>query len=569
MKSLPEYELRCQASGATFSWTEADQTLLDRLTPTIDDQPYAFPRPSLSPLERKRRRLAFRNERHLYQRSSSLSGKPIISMYAPDKPFPVFAKDEYWSDACDPRTYGIDYDFDKSFFEQLATLKQHTPRVALIADPDADKNNCAYINFAGFSKNCYMAFNADQNQDCYYISSSFYCSDCVDCSHTQHCEICYECIGCTRCYDVRYAQDCTDCSCSRFLYCCVGCRDCFCCANLVQRQYCIKNVQYSKQDYEAELAKLTLSSRSSVLACQQNYAEFLASQPRRYAQILRSENCSGDYILDSKDCAYCFNIRECRDLRYADIVHRATDCMDLSAFGVGIELVYNSTSIGVNSSRIYCSYACVMGSSNLFYCDECRQSQDCFGCISLKRSQYCILNKQYTREQYFVLLPKIIAHLQETGEWGTFFPYALSPFGYNESVAQERFPLTKEQAAARNIPWFESQTKPTAHALRAEEAMPDSVFEASEELCTQPMTCSASAKAFRISKAEFAYYKKHSIPVPITSPDTRYKIRESQRNPEQLWSRVCPVTGEQLLTTYGPEFSGQVLSERGFGEMTR
>ena len=29
-----------------------------------------------------------------------------------------------------------------------------------------------------------------------------------------------------------------------------------------------------------------------------------------------------------------------------------------------------------------------------------------------------------------------------TGEWGEFFPSSLSPFGYNETVAQEYFPLT-------------------------------------------------------------------------------------------------------------------------------
>ena len=32
-----------------------------------------------------------------------------------------------------------------------------------------------------------------------------------------------------------------------------------------------------------------------------------------------------------------------------------------------------------------------------------------------------------------------------TGEWGEFFPSSLSPFGYNETVAQEYFPLTREE----------------------------------------------------------------------------------------------------------------------------
>jgi hypothetical protein len=30
----------------------------------------------------------------------------------------------------------------------------------------------------------------------------------------------------------------------------------------------------------------------------------------------------------------------------------------------------------------------------------------------------------------------------ETGEWGEFFHPSLSPFGYNETVAQEYYPVT-------------------------------------------------------------------------------------------------------------------------------
>ncbi|HRI36281.1 MAG TPA: hypothetical protein PK765_04380 [bacterium] len=62
---------------------------------------------------------------------------------------------------------------------------------------------------------------------------------------------------------------------------------------------------------------------------------------------------------------------------------------------------------------------------------------------------YCILNKQYTEEEYNTLVPKIIAHMRETGEWGEFFSPNLSPFGYNETVAMEYFPLTKEQALSQ------------------------------------------------------------------------------------------------------------------------
>jgi hypothetical protein len=36
--------------------------------------------------------------------------------------------------------------------------------------------------------------------------------------------------------------------------------------------------------------------------------------------------------------------------------------------------------------------------------------------------------------------------MKSTGEWGEFFPLALSPFGYNETVAQDYFPITESKA---------------------------------------------------------------------------------------------------------------------------
>jgi hypothetical protein len=39
--------------------------------------------------------------------------------------------------------------------------------------------------------------------------------------------------------------------------------------------------------------------------------------------------------------------------------------------------------------------------------------------------------------------------MQSTGEWGEYFPIEVSPFGYNETVAQEYFPLTEEEVNSK------------------------------------------------------------------------------------------------------------------------
>ena len=54
---------------------------------------------------RAQRRMAFRNERAMNKRTSSLSGKEIFSTYPADVVFPVYTQAEWFSDAWDPMEY--------------------------------------------------------------------------------------------------------------------------------------------------------------------------------------------------------------------------------------------------------------------------------------------------------------------------------------------------------------------------------------------------------------------------------------------------------------------------------
>ncbi|MEI8091823.1 MAG: hypothetical protein WCG98_06500 [bacterium] len=52
----------------------------------------------------------------------------------------------------------------------------------------------------------------------------------------------------------------------------------------------------------------------------------------------------------------------------------------------------------------------------MFYCHHC------FGCVGLKNKEYCILNTQYTQQEYEQIVPEIIDYLMHIGERGEFFP---------------------------------------------------------------------------------------------------------------------------------------------------
>ena len=90
-----------------------------------------IPPPTLCPDCRQQRRLGFRNERRLYRRKCDFTGKPIIALFAPDAPYPVYGHASWYSDAWDPLAYGREFDFNTPFFDQLDALWKRVPQLAI------------------------------------------------------------------------------------------------------------------------------------------------------------------------------------------------------------------------------------------------------------------------------------------------------------------------------------------------------------------------------------------------------------------------------------------------------
>lgn len=99
-----------------------------KVSPIFGGRKYQIPPPIFCPDCRTQRRLAWHNERKLYKRKCDVTGKDIISIYSPDKPYIVYHQDYWWSDSWDPMDYGKEFDFNKSFFDQYSELFLHSPK---------------------------------------------------------------------------------------------------------------------------------------------------------------------------------------------------------------------------------------------------------------------------------------------------------------------------------------------------------------------------------------------------------------------------------------------------------
>lgn len=513
----------CKQCATHFEITDEDLSFYKK---------FDVPEPKNCPKCRLIRRLLERNTRKLYKRKCDFSGEEIISMYNETVAFPVYKTEIWWSDVWDGLDYGIDFDPTKSFFQQFKILANKVPRAASFII-GGTLTNSDFTNCTGYLKNCYLIFEADYNEDCYYSNRLMHCKNIVDCTQVYKCELCYECSDCHECYNLEFSRDCTTCSDSHFLFDCKSCSNCIGCINLRHKNFHIFNKPYSKEEYEKMKTEYHLDTPEGINKLEQLSEEFFKNFPHRNLQQEHNENCLGDHLYHSRDSHYCFEAEDLEDCRYcARTTEKIKSCMDYNSWGMGAELIYQSTSCGDNIYNLKFCMTCTSNLSDCEYCSNLSGCSNCFGCIGLKRKSYCILNKQYSKEEYEILRHKIIAHMKETKEYGEFFPLDISPFAYNESLVMDFYPLTKEEALNQGYSWFDKDTK-----------------EPSKDL----PTCQNCSKNYIVIPQELKFYKQTTLPSPTLCPDCRHLKRQSKRNPKVFWDSTCANCTKQIQTTYDPK----------------
>ncbi len=507
------------------------------------------PEPTLCYLCRMQRRLSFRSERFLYHRKCDLSGKQIISTYSTDKPFPVYDNDEWWSDKWSPLDYGRDFDFSRPFFEQWVELRNQVPRLNLIQQKPME--NSSYCNAAGKCKNCYLCFSSNANEDCYFCTWINYSKNCVDCFCINVSELCYECVGVRDCYNLKYSRDSVNCKNSAFLRNCNGCSDCFGCTNLINKQYFIFNQPKTKEEYEAFMKQVDLGSHKVIVNMKAKFHEVVSDLVVKSFEGVNNENSLGNYIRNNKNVFTCFEVDQCEDARYCMNLFRAKNSMDHSYWGDGTENIYECQAVGYGSSNIRFSNLCTISSSDLTYCDHCFPSRNSFGCVGLKKNEYCILNKQYSKKDYEALVPKIIEHMKRTGEWGEFFPVSLSPYGYNESLAYEQMPLAKEQVLALGWNWCDDDREKNYKGPLYQ--ISDNIRNVQDDILSAILISEKSGIPYKLVPQELKYYRDHGIPIPRLNPNERHWERLAQRNRRVMYDRECAKCFRAVKTTYAPD----------------
>jgi len=521
------------------------------------------PPPTWCPECRMERRMSFVNTWNLYWRNCDKCAKKTMSIYPPEQKITVFCCPCFWSDSWDGTEYAVEYDPNRPFLEQVQELSEKVPFVALDVLYKSLKNS-DYSNGIAWSKNCYQTFWADFCDNVYYSSILNGLKSSSDCLRGWKSELCYESTGFIGSYRVFFSEDFDDCVDTWFSRNCYGCMKCIGCVNLRGASYQIFNVQYSKEEYAKKLKEFGLDSWENIHKLEKQAREFWLTKPyREFHGNAFNLNVTGEHVYRSKNSKECYILNGAESCKYCQLitVDGSRDCMDYSGWGNNADLIYEGATVGENSSSVKFAYEIFQDCMNLEYSFWCTSAKNDFGCISLKRKNYCILNKEYPKEEHEKLRAHIIEEMKKNPYidalgrkylYGEFFPLEMSKFPYNKSNAMRFMPKTKEQALREGYDWSdreESAYKPTVSA----DSLPERITDTEDNILNEVIECSSCRRSYKIVQGELELLRKMGLPVPRECPKCRENKRFARMNKPGMYHRKCDKCGVDIYTPYKPE----------------
>ncbi len=557
-KALDEYYLKlepdekggqwrvCRFSGKKFYVRPEDVEFYKRIS---------VPLPTLSPLERRRKRVASYNAYTLFKTTSACSGKKIISIYPPNTPFKIYEYKIWLSDELDPLQHGQPYDSGRPFWDQWRQLQLSVPRPALFSDPT--NINSDYTNVSKNLKNCYFTFDQNGGEDLYYHQCCANDKNCVECWAIDNSDTCYESkIGenlfkCFWCEETRNSME------SYFLWDCRNCDYCFMSSCLRNKKYYFRNEYVGKEEYERRIKEINFGDFGTAEKLKQEFWNMKLEAPRRPHWNEKSVNSFGDYIKESRNVYFGLWVYNSENLAYSEGVIASHDSYDILG-GANNELCYELANVWAEND-----YGCKFSTQidncrEVEYCDLCTGCRNCFGCIGLTNKQFCIFNKQYGEDEYWHIVDEVKTKMLEGGDYGEFFPPGLLPFPYRTTTVGYYYgyeDFDNAQKYGYDVSTIEeSGEELVAGDLVKAKDLPADIKDVLDDILSKIIWDTKNDKKFRIIEEELDFYRKYNIPLPREHPASRMSVWRKQFGlVVNFYDRPCAKCGKMMQTSYAPD----------------
>ncbi len=484
---------------------------------------------------------------------SDLSGDSFITILPEKNRYPIYTSKEWYGDAWDAMSFGQDYDSKIPFLKQFQDLQEKVPR----PHQNGSKNTgCDWCDDVWNSKNCYLSRSMEQCEDLMYSYRNLFVKNSIDVSICFHSEKCYDSGECHHSYKLFYSKHSRDCIDSYFLYDCRNCQDCFMCWNLRGKSYCIENIQYTREEYLEKIKLFNLGSYNAVQSFKKRFEEILQKKVvHRENFNLKAYNSDGDYLLDCKNCHNCNTINDSEDS--FNCVRGMKHKSDIDTNGCWYMELSGNCSGCTNCYAIkYSNWSSARYSE---YLDLCLESEYCFGCVGLKKKKYCILNKQYSKDEYEILKDQIISDMKIRGEYGQFLPYSMSAGPFNFSTSFLYFPETKKEDILKLGGYWEDNIESNIEGLPTSE-LPDDIKDVPDTITTQALICPETGWRFNIAQNELIFYRDNNIPLPRLHFDVRTKNQLKYLTVLQSYLYKCFYCQKDINAYYPPEWGYQKIA---------
>jgi len=307
------------------------------------------------------------------------------------------------------------------------------------------------------------------------------------------------------------------------------------------------------EDWDGSVYARTYNPERSFV---EQFEELWKEVPKIALMHVRSVN--SEYLnisADNKDCYMIVESSNNEGCTHSYWIQECRDCVDVS-FASKTQLSYECDDC-YDSYKILYSKGCHDCRDGYFLLG-CRNCSNCIGCTNLRSREYHIFNRPVSKEEYESLIPKIKKHMEDMPykdskgnlySFGEFFPPEIAPFAYNETVAQEYFPISEQEAKEKGYTWKDQEDRHYSITMSPED-LPDNIRVVSDAITKEIIGCAHKGEcneqcttAFRIIPEELTFYKKINIPLPRLCPNCRHYGRLKERTPMKLWKRQCQCAG--------------------------
>lgn len=403
-----------------------------------------------------------------------------------------------------------DYDDNKTFFENYEALRSqiHFPQLWIFW---SDNENSQFADTIYNSKNCYLcvstAFNVENmlySLECHGNLNQIISSTAV---HSNSSNV-FQSAWVADSFEIFYSYNIQNSSNLWFCGNMIWCSNCIRCNNLINQSYCIDNQQFTKEEF--------MQKSKQILKDKSPFDELYGMIDRHTPAML---GC--DDVENGKFVSYVHKAHNIC-MVWWDNEAKRSDLFDVWSSGGNIQGAYGC--MGVSP---WDNFYCVVNSGfvhNVFYSYFVTNCSFCLGCIWLQNKSYCILNKQYTKEDWHEKVDEIFSQMQKDGTLGEFFPATMNPFYFNDTAAYLIDPsFTKEEVTAK---WYLRRDEPIkvdipawVQTIKTKELKDYEWWDSewnwniSDEILKK-VILDPQGNAYRIIPMELEFLRKYELPLP-------------------------------------------------------